>query len=63
MRRDRLLAKTKDKISATISTTKMGCPMPTSSTPAVARLIEIRSTLPSASLSAQYIVFCSSVEE
>lgn len=30
---------------------------------AVARLIEMRSTLPSASLSAQYIVFCSSVEE
>ena len=51
MRCDRLLAKTEDRISAT------------SSTPAVARLIEKRSTLPSASLSAQYIVFCSSVEE
>lgn len=63
MRRDRLLAKTEDRISATISTTKMGCTMPTSSTPAVARLMEMRSTLPSVSFSAQYIVFCSSVEE
>ena len=63
MRREMRLASTADRMNAKITTTRMGCTMPTSSTPAVARLMEMRSTLPSVSLRAQYIVFCKRVEE
>ena len=63
MRFDRRFASMPDSTSAAMSTIRMGWRIPSISTPIVARLTDMRSTLPSVSLWAQYMVFSRRVEE
>ena len=49
MRRDRRLASTPERMSATMSTSSSGWSIPTAIMPTVARLMEMRSTVPSVS--------------
>ena len=56
-------AMTAEIISAATITISIGCIASKTSTPIVSRLDDIRSTLPSASFFAIYVVFWSRVEE